>query len=80
MKQIHPYIGLDRVTMRFIRVGIAVAIFVMLVCGASVVFFAVSQWQISDRRARVEIEYTETLRAQVGKPQVIEQHYISPTK
>lgn len=61
-------------------IGIYVAVITMVVCGVCVVSFTVKTWQNSDKLTKAQVEVYNAQRDNIGKPQVIEQRYFSPSK
>ena len=76
-RKLHYYATLDQRTMWYIRLGIFVAMLVMIASVVAVWFFAIKKAYANDRETEARIKYQETLIENVGKPQIIEQRYYS---
>jgi ABC-type Zn uptake system ZnuABC Zn-binding protein ZnuA len=74
------FVTFDKTTVKFIRVGIMIALLVMLLCGGCVLAFTVNQWRNSNRLVEVQIDYQKRLTEQVGKDINVNQIYNTKSK
>jgi len=71
----------DKFTLLLAKIGIIVAILIMITCGVCVGFFTLKSWRNSDKLVNAQVKEYEARAENVGKEQkvIYEQYYHSPS-
>lgn len=68
---------INKQTEKILQWGIIITTGVLVIVGSSVTLFAFKAMQNSKRITDIQVEQIKKINEQIGKPQVIEQRYIT---